>query len=69
VSVYERDKKSQRRYTAWGFFLGLLGILFAAYAYVNPLTGARAEEKTTHQIEGAPNPAAATDQKAPPSGR
>jgi hypothetical protein len=37
VSVYEKDKKAQRRYTAWGFFVGVLGILFAAYTYIHPL--------------------------------
>ncbi len=37
VSVYESDKKAQKRYTAWGFFLGLFGVMFAAYTYLNPL--------------------------------
>jgi hypothetical protein len=36
VSVYEGDKKVQKRYTAWGFFLGLIGVIFAVYPYLNP---------------------------------
>jgi len=39
VSIYEKDKRHQRRYTAWGFVVGLLGLIFAAYAYVNPVGG------------------------------
>ena len=36
VSVYERDKRLQRRYTTWGFFLAVIGTIFAAYAYFYP---------------------------------
>ncbi|PTP01502.1 hypothetical protein CWO17_15515 [Vibrio sp. 10N.286.45.A3] len=33
VSIYEKDKRTQRRYTVWGFFIGLAGFMFAAYSF------------------------------------
>lgn len=36
VTIYKREYKLQKRYTSWGFFLGLVGLLFAAYAYFYP---------------------------------
>ncbi|MBV9880810.1 MAG: hypothetical protein JO180_09970 [Gemmatirosa sp.] len=36
ASIYERDKQAQRRYTVWGFFVGVFGILLAAIAYFYP---------------------------------
>ncbi|MBP6529243.1 MAG: hypothetical protein KA260_03930 [Burkholderiales bacterium] len=36
VSVYEKEKKRQQRYTAWGFFLAVASFLFAAWTYFNP---------------------------------
>ena len=38
VAMHSVESKKQRRYTAWGFFLGLLGVAFAAYAYYFPYT-------------------------------
>lgn len=42
VTVYKADYKLQKRYTSWGFFLGLVGLAFAAYSYFYPYI------KTTH---------------------
>jgi hypothetical protein len=36
VSVYERDKSRQRLYAVLGVILGIIGLLFAAYAYFFP---------------------------------
>jgi hypothetical protein len=36
VSVYERDKRGQRRYTVWGFFITAASLVFAAYTYFYP---------------------------------
>lgn len=36
VTIHKREYKMQKRYTSWGFFLGLVGLLFAAYAYFYP---------------------------------
>ena len=33
VSIYEKDKRTQRRYTVWSFFIGLAGFMFAAYSF------------------------------------
>jgi hypothetical protein len=33
VSIYEKDKRRQRRYTAGGFFLAVVSLAFAAYTY------------------------------------
>jgi len=38
-AMHSRESKIQKRYTAWVFFLALLGVLFAAYTYVRPLPG------------------------------
>ena len=37
VSVHHRETKTQKLYTTWGFFLGVIGLLFAAYTYFYPL--------------------------------
>jgi hypothetical protein len=37
VSIYEQDKVKQRRYTVWGFFIGVISFIFAAYVSVYPL--------------------------------
>jgi hypothetical protein len=39
VTIYKREYRLQKRYTSWGFFLGLVGLLFAAYAYLYPYVG------------------------------
>ncbi|NKE67853.1 hypothetical protein RAMLITH_18690 [Ramlibacter sp. RBP-2] len=36
VTVYKKDYKAQKRYTTWGFFIGVAGAVFAAYAYFYP---------------------------------
>jgi hypothetical protein len=36
VSVHKQEYKLQKRYTSWGFLIGLVGLLFAAYAYFYP---------------------------------
>jgi hypothetical protein len=36
VTIYKKDYKLQKRYTSWGFFLGVVGLVFAAYAYFYP---------------------------------
>lgn len=36
LSVNEKEKKQQKYYTAGGFFIGIVGFIFAAYAYFNP---------------------------------
>ena len=41
VSVYEREKKRQQRYTAWGFFLAVASFAFAAWSYFNPYVASR----------------------------
>jgi len=36
ASVYRRDYIRQRIYTVWGFIVGIIGLLFAGYAYFFP---------------------------------
>jgi len=36
VEMHSAERRSQRRYTVWGFALGVVGALFAAYAYFFP---------------------------------
>ncbi len=36
VSIHDKEFKAQKRYTSWGFFIGVLGAIFAGYAYFYP---------------------------------
>lgn len=36
VSIHNRENKAQKRYTTWGFMVGVIGLLFAAYTYFSP---------------------------------
>lgn len=54
VSVYENDKKAQKRYTAWGFFVGLFGVMFAAYTYLFPLDSGKPAKSIEAPSTSAP---------------
>ncbi len=41
LSVNEREQKQQKYYTVGGFFLGIVGFLFAGYAYFYPYQAAQ----------------------------
>ncbi len=55
VTVYKKDYKAQKRYTAWGFFIGVAGAIFAAYAYFYPYG----------MVSPAPNPKTQISPKSP----
>jgi dolichol kinase len=44
VSVYEREKKAQSRYTTGGFILAIVGLAFAGYTYLYPYSPALADK-------------------------
>lgn len=56
VTIHKKDYKLQKRYTSWGFFLGVAGLIFATYAYFYPyvsgtplpLFGAKQIEREQH---------------------
>jgi len=52
-SVYEKDKRRQRFYTVWGFFIGVIGLLFAGYTYFFPYTAQQDTKAAATQSQGA----------------
>lgn len=44
LSIYEKQKKQQRYYTTGGFFVGVVGLFFAALAYFYPYSPSATEK-------------------------
>ena len=54
VSVHESKNRSQRLYTALGFFVGAIGLLFSAYPYARDFySEMQASQKQTKNIKTA----------------
>jgi hypothetical protein len=54
VAMHSVESKKQRRYTRWGFFLGLLGFAFAAYTYYFPYNSPQPAPTAATQAKPAP---------------
>lgn len=55
VAIHGQEFKRQKRYASWGFTLGIVGLVFAAYAYFFPY--APQQKAITPVSPGASSPA------------
>lgn len=53
LSVNEKEKRHQKYYTVGGFFIGILGFLFAGYAYFYPYQSAPPVPTKQETLQGA----------------
>lgn len=49
LSVNEKDRRQQKYYTIGGFFVGFLGLVFAAFAYFYPYTNGASAIPEAHE--------------------
>ncbi len=50
VSVHRKEHRTQKRYTTWGFFIGVAGTAFAAYAYFYPYAISQSVERPAQAL-------------------
>ncbi|HCI13602.1 MAG: hypothetical protein A2063_07500 [Gallionellales bacterium GWA2_60_142] len=66
VSVNEKDRRQQKYYTVGGFFVGFVGLLFAAFTYFYPNSGSTPAQHSSVGVENS-SPATAGSSLSNPS--